>query len=121
MKFVVNLRGRFHETKTEISVGENSKLSDLANAICCSKLNKFEEELCDDTHLYGFTESTYSFFSNNLKRNKYIKHSSQFELNDEEKSCQDTNVDFVFNCIGKKLMFVYDFGSVIEIIVKRIS
>jgi hypothetical protein len=129
--FLVYVSGECSKTKTIIQIQGNKKLSDLADAICASKLSDIIDELNDDSHLYGFTDNLKSFWRDSKSGIKYTKqpdnemqefrHMFFCIKTDREVAASKINISGKFNLVGKKMLFAYDFGTTTNFIIRRIS
>lgn len=107
---IVFMQGDKKSTKVELEINNNTTLTVLANEI----IKAYDLK---GNHLYGFSESTHSYFGNNQK---YVKLKDEF-LNPNDKECSKTTVNDAFNFVGKEMIFAYDFGDTKYFIVKKVS
>lgn len=118
-QFIVYIKNGYSLGTTIINLEQDKKLSDLSTEICQSTLSYIVDELNDDTHLYGFTENMKSFYSSS-KYIRYLPYNDR-DLGSNEKSCYKTNLQTVFNEVGKKMLFAFDFGTTTYFIIRRLK
>lgn len=87
---IASISGKYHATKSIIVVNSTDKLSKLADEICY-ELSDVEEELNDDSHMYGFSDNLHNFFGRPKSGFVYIKNNEDIDHR-EEKNCDEINV-----------------------------
>lgn len=85
-----------------VEVPSNSSLADLAEIIL--KAMEF-----DDDHAYGFFDNLKNVHRSKEKFTLFADHGHAED--DSEKGVSKTSVASVFSTVGKKLMFLFDYGD----------